>query len=231
MLGQRAAGGWASALSTTAAHADDSSITITAEDPAGGLRLVTELELSAAGVLLQRHILSNTGDSDYLLHRLTTVFPLPASATTVQDFTGRHLKERTSQRRPLTVGAHVRESRRGRPGADATLLMLAGQDSFGFRSGLVHGVHTAWSGNHSLSAERTITSDSFLSAGELLLPGRWFWHPGIRTPPRGRWVPGATAWTSSRPDSTKTCAPAPNTQPGHGPSHSIRGKPCILITS
>lgn len=178
LLGQRAAGGWASALSTTAAYADDSSLTITAEDPAGGLHLVTELELSAAGVLRQRHTLSNTGDSDYLLHRLTTVFPLPASATTVQDFTGRHLKERTSQRRPLTVGAHVRESRRGRPGADATLLMLAGQDSFGFRAGLVHGVHTAWSGNHSLSAERTITSDSFLSAGELLLPGEVVLAPG-----------------------------------------------------
>ena len=178
LVGQRAAGGWASALSTTAARADDSSLTITAEDHAGGLLLVTELELTAAGVLRQRHTLSNTGDNDLLLHRLTAVFPLPASATTVQDFTGRHLKERTAQRRPLTVGAHVRESRRGRPGADATLLMLAGQDSFGFRSGLVHGVHSAWSGNHSLSAERTITSDNFLTAGELLLPGEVVLTPG-----------------------------------------------------
>ena len=178
LVGQRAAGGWASALSTTAAHADAFSLTLTAEDHAGGLLVVTELELTAAGVLRQRHTLSNTGANDLLLHRLTAVFPLPASATTVQDFTGRHLKERTAQRRPLTVGAHVRESRRGRPGADATLLMLAGQDSFGFRSGLVHGVHSAWSGNHRLSAERTITSDNFLTAGELLLPGEVVLAPG-----------------------------------------------------
>ncbi len=178
LAGHRATGGWASALSTTAALATDFSLTTTAEDPAGGLRLVTELELTAAGVLRQRHTLTNTGGNDYRLDRLTAVFPLPASAATVQDFTGRHLKERTAQRRPLTVGAHVRESRRGRPGADATLLMLAGEENFGFRSGLVHGVHTAWSGNHSLTAERTITSENFLTAGELLLPGEVVLAPG-----------------------------------------------------
>lgn len=178
LVGQRAAGGWSSALGTTAVLATDSSLTITAEDHANGLALATELELTSSGVLRQRHTLSNTGDTDYQLHRLTAVFPLPASATTVQDSTGRHLKERTAQRRPLTVGAHVRESRRGRPGADATLLMLAGTDNFGFRSGLVHGVHSAWSGNHSFSAERTITSENFLTAGELLLPGEVVLAPG-----------------------------------------------------
>ncbi|MFQ4150024.1 alpha-galactosidase [Arthrobacter sp. LAPM80] len=178
LIGQRAAGSWANALSTTEAISDAGSLTITAEDPTGELRLVTELALTGAGVLKQRHTLTNIGSTDYQLHRLTAFFPLPASATTVQDATGRHLKERTAQRRPLTVGAHVRESRRGRPGADATLLMLAGSDSFGFRSGLVHGVHTAWSGNHRLTAEQTITSDSFLSAGELLLPGEVVLTPG-----------------------------------------------------
>lgn len=178
LVGQRASGGWASALSTSGVLVEDSSLTVTADDPAGGLRLVTELALTAAGVLRQRHTLTNTGSTDYQVHQLSAVFPLPASATTVQDATGRHLKERTAQRRPLTVGAHVREGRRGRPGADATLLMLAGADSFGFRSGLVHGVHSAWSGNHRLSAERTITSDSFLTAGELLLPGEVVLAPG-----------------------------------------------------
>lgn len=178
LIGLRASGAWASALSTTSTLFDSTSATIVAEDSAGGLRLITELSLTGAGVLKQRHTLSNTGDTDYQLHHLTTVFPLPTTATTIQDSTGRHLKERTAQRRPLTVGAHVRESRRGRPGADASLLMLAGTDSFGYRSGLVHGVHTAWSGNHRLTAERTITSDNFLTAGELLLPGEVVLAPG-----------------------------------------------------
>lgn len=178
LIGQRTGSSWASALSTTSVVSDAESLTITAEDLAGELHLVIELLLTPAGVLKQRHTLTNTGSTAYQLHQLNAVFPLPASATTVQDATGRHLKERTAQRRPLTVGAHVRESRRGRPGADATLLMLAGTDSFGFRSGLVHGVHTAWSGNHRLTAERTITSDNFLTAGELLLPGEVVLAPG-----------------------------------------------------
>ncbi|ALV46291.1 alpha-galactosidase [Arthrobacter alpinus] len=178
LSGQRAVGAWSSALCTTSILSDTESATIVSVDAAGGLRLITELLLTGAGVLKQRHTLTNTATTAYQLHHLTTVFPLPTTATTVQDSTGRHLKERTAQRRPLTVGAHVRESRRGRPGADASLLMLAGSDSFGYRTGLVHGVHTAWSGNHRLTAERTITSDSFLTAGELLLPGEVVLAPG-----------------------------------------------------
>ena len=178
LIGQRSRSAWSTALTTTAALVEDSSLTITAEDVSGGLLLVTELSLTAAGVLKQRHTLTNTGSTEYQLQQLASMFPLPASATTVQDSTGRHLKERTAQRRPLTVGAHVRESRRGRPGADASLLMLAGSEGFGYRSGLVHGVHSAWSGNHRLSAERTITSDNFLTAGELLLPGEVVLAPG-----------------------------------------------------
>ncbi|WP_218714161.1 alpha-galactosidase [Arthrobacter sp. BF1] len=178
LQGQRERTAWASALSMTAVTSTAHGLTITAEDSAAELRLVTDLALSPHGVLHQRHTLTNLGSTDYQLHQLATLFPLPATATTVQDATGRHLKERSAQQRPLTVGAHVRESRRGRPGADATLLMLAGSAGFGHRSGVVHGVHLAWSGNHRLSAERTITSDNFLTAGELLLPGEVVLAPG-----------------------------------------------------
>ncbi|ALE06984.1 alpha-galactosidase [Arthrobacter sp. ERGS1:01] len=178
LSGQRSGTAWASALRTTAVVADTHGLTITAVDEAAALRLTTDLALSAHGVLRQRHTLENTGSTDYQLHELHTVFPLPTTAVTVQDTTGRHLKERSAQQRPLTVGAHVRESRRGRPGADSTLLMLAGSAGFGHRSGLVHGVHLAWSGNHRLSAERTITSENFLTAGELLLPGEVVLAPG-----------------------------------------------------
>src|SRR5690606_2807964 len=62
-------------------------------------------------------------------------------------------------------------SRRGRPGADATLLLAAGVPGFGFERGRVHGIHLAWSGNSRVFAERTSTGESFLGAGELYLPG------------------------------------------------------------
>ncbi len=176
--GHRDSLSWASALSATDIQSSAHSLAISATDPVAGLELLTELQLSANGVLSQRHTLSNSGSGSYLVNRLATVFPLPHTATTIQDSTGRHLKERSAQRRPLTVGSHVRESRRGRPGADASLLMLAGETGFGHRSGLVHGVHLAWSGNHRLSAERTITSDNFITARELLLPGELVLEPG-----------------------------------------------------
>ncbi|OIH82384.1 alpha-galactosidase [Arthrobacter sp. UCD-GKA] len=176
--GHRTSRSWSTALATSGIRSDQHSLTISAADPVAGLELVTELRLSANGVFSQRHTLKNSGPGAYLVNRLATVFPLPHTATTIQDSTGRHLKERSAQRRPLTVGSHVRESRRGRPGADASLLMLVGEAHFGHRKGLVHGVHLAWSGNHKLSAERTITSDNFITGGELLLPGELNLEPG-----------------------------------------------------
>jgi alpha-galactosidase len=154
------------------------SLTITAEDPHTSLRLSSRLEVTASGLFKQQHMVTNTGDGIYDLDSLALFFPLPADATEVLDTTGRHLKERSPQRRELTVGAHVRESRRGRPGADASLLMAAGTKGFGFRAGRVHAVHLAWSGNHRLSAERSINAQNFLTASELLLPGEMRLQPG-----------------------------------------------------
>ena len=65
----------------------------------------------------------------------------------------------------------MRESRRGRPGSDASLVLAAGRRGFGFERGLVYAVHLAWSGNHRLAAERTPTAESFLAASELLGSG------------------------------------------------------------
>jgi len=83
----------------------------------------------------------------------------------------------------------VRESRRGRPGADASLLLAAGRPGFGFETGRVHGIHVAWSGNHRLIAERTVGGDAFLMGGELLSPGEAILEPGasLATP----WVIGS----------------------------------------
>jgi cyclophilin family peptidyl-prolyl cis-trans isomerase len=75
--------------------------------------------------------LRNTGDTAYTLQALQLAFPVPWDATELLDTTGHHLRERTPQRRPFTYGTHLRESRRGRPGADATLLLAAGRPGFG----------------------------------------------------------------------------------------------------
>ncbi len=143
-------------------HAQDAELAL-------GLRL--ELELGDTGLLRQRATLRNLAGADYLLDALTLNFPLPHTAVELLDTTGRHLKERSPQRSRFTIGDHVRASRRGRPGADASLLLFAGEAGFGFRRGLVHGIHVAWSGNHRLAAHRSPAADSWLSGGELLLAG------------------------------------------------------------
>ena len=77
--------------------------------------------VGTAGLLHQRITLRNTGDTRYTVQHLHLAFPVPWDATEILDTTGRHLRERSPQRHPFSFGTYLRESRRGRPGADATL--------------------------------------------------------------------------------------------------------------
>ena len=147
-------------------------VIVRAADAEAGLALESELELTAHGVLRVRHTLTNT-DADqapYTVDRLTALLPVPARAVEVLDFAGRWARERSPQRAPIRQGAWARESRRGRTGFDAGLL-VAGTEGFGFRSGQVWAVHTAWSGNHVQYVERLADGGAVLGGGELLEPG------------------------------------------------------------
>ena len=143
------------------------------------LDLELSFALDGAGLFRQSARLTNRGGTNYRLESLALTFPVPATASEVLDTTGRHLRERFPQRHALTAGRYVRESRRGRPGADATLLLAVGAAGFGFEPGApVHAVHLAWSGNHRLAVERTPTGETFLQAEELLRPGEIVLAPG-----------------------------------------------------
>jgi alpha-galactosidase len=144
---------------------------IGAADAAAGLAATITLEVTASGLLRQRIALENRVAEPYSVVALAPTFPVPGDLGELLDTTGRHLRERSPQRHAFTIGTHLRESRRGRPGADASLVLAAGRNGFGFERGLVHAVHVAWSGNHRLAAERTPTAESFLTAGELLGAG------------------------------------------------------------
>ncbi len=113
---------------------------------------------------------------------LRAVLPLPTRATEVLDLTGRHCRERAPQRSTLQDGTHLRTSRRGRTGHDATLLLTAGTPGFGFRHGEVWSVHVAWSGNHEHLVERLPEGagvhSAVLGGGELLEPGEVRLGPG-----------------------------------------------------
>jgi alpha-galactosidase len=154
-------------------------LTVTARDDAAGLSLLLELEMTQSGLVRQRATLTNEDTaSTFTLDGVLLTLPVPTEAVELLDFTGRHLRERVPQRQPFTVGTRLRENRRGRTGADASIVLAAGSPGFGFTTGEVWGVHVAWSGNHRVLAERTSTGVSLLGGGELLLAGEMRLAPG-----------------------------------------------------
>lgn len=153
-------------------------ITSEAVDEVHALSLGTELRLEPSGLVRLRAWVRDEREADggqhlapIVVDEVTPVLPLPEAADELLDMTGHHIAERSLQRTPLTAGTHLRESWEGRPGHDATTWLAAGRAGFGFRSGTVHGVHLAWSGNTRHLASSTPQGRKLLGAGELLLPG------------------------------------------------------------
>ena len=146
------------------------SLVVEAVDSVAALGLTVEVELLIGGLVRARARVSNLGEP-YEVNDLLLAFPVPSIGREILDFAGRWGKERVPQRRLLTTGLHVRENRKGRTGADAASLLHVGTPGFGFSSGEIWAVHTAWSGNHTHYAERLSTGEQVIGGGELLLPG------------------------------------------------------------
>ena len=146
-------------------------VEVRALDDAERLELRLTLELLPTGLLRARAAVRNFTEQEYALDDLVLAFPVPAEATELLDFTGRHNQERVPVRSPFPVGLHLRENRKGRTGADSAYLLHAGPAGFGFAAGRIWAVHTAWSGNHTHYAEQVHTGERLLGGGELLLPG------------------------------------------------------------
>lgn len=176
--GHRSGAGFSALFEVAGLQANEHRAVLALVDSEARLAAEVELRVGPSGLFHQRVSLRNTGDTAYTLQALQLAFPVPWDATELLDTTGHHLRERTPQRRPFTFGTHLRESRRGRPGADATLLLAAGRPGFGFETGRVHGIHVAWSGNHRALAERSVNGEAFLAGGELFGPGEAILEPG-----------------------------------------------------
>ncbi|MDL9980211.1 alpha-galactosidase [Microbacterium sp. ASV49] len=146
------------------------SLTAVGRDAAADVAVELRVELTATGVVRARATLRNTGADELAVHGADLVWPIPARATELLDFTGRHAQERRPQRLPLVDGTHLREQRRGRTGPDAATLLFAGVPGFDEGAGEVWGVHLGWSGNQRVWAHRTNGGRGWLGAGELLEP-------------------------------------------------------------
>lgn len=178
-----------SAAATGSAQDQGGLVTVFARDPEAGLELEIRIGLDDSGLVRAQAAVTNAADRPYTVDRLVVALPLPAEAVTLLDFAGRHLRERSPQLAPFTIGTHLRENRRGRTGHDTGPLTVAAEQGFGFRSGQVWALHVGWSGNHVTLAERTAEGMCILAGGELLLPGEMRLEPGetYRTP----WIFGS----------------------------------------
>ena len=158
------------------------SVLAVARDGVAGVRAEVTLRLDAHGVLHWFATLGNEGSGLYDVATVRALLPLPARAGEVLDLTGRWCRERSPQRSRLQHGTHLRASRRGRTGHDATGLMCAGTVGFGFRYGEVWAAHVAWSGDHEhlveVLPEGAGGAAAVLGGGELLRAGEVRLAPG-----------------------------------------------------
>ena len=182
LAGSRAGRQWSPAFQLTSVLVDGNPVSgyhrcgganveFVADDVAGELRLRLLIELLTTGLLRVRATVRNLAEEPYTLDCLTPALPVPADADQLLDFGGRHNQERVPQRTAFPTGVHLRENRRGRTGADSAYVLHAGRAGFGFATGRLHAVHTAFSGNHVHYAERVSTGECLLGGGEVLLPG------------------------------------------------------------
>ena len=171
-------------------------VMITAVDAEQGVSLDWRLELLPSGLVRQKADVTNLwgyGEAAKLqaLHlpfdetaaqsaahrvpleigKVELGFPVPEVAGEILTTTGHHLRERSPQRQPLTIGRFEKNALAGRPDFDASLLLTAGKPGFGFESGEAYSVHVAWSGNSVLSAERLPYTQGLIGGGELLFGG------------------------------------------------------------
>ncbi len=171
LLGHRGAGvSWSPRFAPAGSPTvSDRSIVAVAEDGVAGLRLVTTIELDH--VLRVQVEVVNTADRRYSLDGLTVTLPLPEHASELIRFDGRWSREFQAQRVGWPGGAMISENRRGRTSHEHLPLLFAGEEGFGEWHGEVWGAHLAWSGNHTMLAERLDDGRRYLQAGELLHPG------------------------------------------------------------
>jgi alpha-galactosidase len=166
-----ASAAWSTRFVSETPELSASALIIRATDQAAGLTLLAEFEAMAGGGLRGRYTITNDDASTYVVEGLEVVLPVADNLTEVLDFTGRHERERSPQRHPITDGLWLRESRGGRPGLGAATMVVLGTDAFSPTEGDVVAAHVAWSGNSVLRVERDTASGTTVGGGELLQPG------------------------------------------------------------
>ncbi|WP_115788217.1 alpha-galactosidase [Arthrobacter silvisoli] len=199
----------------SAEHDGGNTAVVLQADPEAGIEVRTTIRLNRGGLLELSHTLTNTGETPYQLDELGLVLPVPGNAVELLDLTGRWCRENHPQRHRIAQGTWVRSGRHGRTGHDSSLLVAAGTEGFGNRSGRVWAVHFGWSGNHEQyldtigDGRRMLGAAELLGSGELVLaPGAEYTTPVLYAAYSDHGLDGVTErfydWFRARPQHVAT---------------------------
>ena len=158
-------------FAVTDVRIDDDGVTVDAHDAEQGVRILWRCELRESGLVRQRMTVVNMRSGELEIGTVELAFPVPADMTEILTTTGHHLRERSPQRQPFTIGRFQKASLVGRPDFDSSLLLNVGRTGFGFTHGEVYSVHVAWSGNSLMAAERLPYTSGLIGGAEALSGG------------------------------------------------------------
>jgi len=171
LSGHRSGKAWSTKFEVTDFHHLENHVAVTLRDFHAELEVVITFDLDKYGVLTQKAVVKNLGSTDYTLNEFVHWLPLPKEANQSLDFAGRWSNERNPQRKDITTGTWVRESREGRSGHNFSIAEIALTSQTSFQSGNAWATSIAWSGNSQYFVEKLFDGSQSIGAGELLLPG------------------------------------------------------------
>ncbi|AOF54182.1 alpha-galactosidase [Rodentibacter caecimuris] len=162
---------WAPVFITKNIAKTDRTLVLEMEDNIAKLAFKAEIECDENGVFKFRHTLTNLGEGEFTVNRLTVTLPVPEYADEVLSFYGRWCRELHENRVSLKHGAFVQENRHGRTSHEYAPNLILGTPHFSQQQGKVWGFHLAWSGNHRIRADVLIDGRRFAQLENLYLPG------------------------------------------------------------
>ncbi|MFM6930869.1 MAG: alpha-galactosidase, partial [Novosphingobium sp.] len=134
---------------------DAKAIRITARDDTSGLEVVQQITLAPGGAFLCDCRVVNDGAHPATIDWLASaLLPLPASASRLVSWRGRHNAELVECREPMPQHAWAREGRRGIPGHGGPAGVVVLDEGAGSDAGLVLSLQLAWSGDSRITIER-----------------------------------------------------------------------------
>ena len=179
LVGRRGGGlAWAPRVSAVSHHLSDDGTRLSVEAVDAVAKLGLNVTIVLDGVLHIWATVTNAGDRRYSLDGLTVTLPVAEHASELLSFEGRWSREFQPLRSDWFDGSLLAENRRGRTSHESPPMLFTGKRGFDEWSGEVWGAHLAWSGNHTMLAERLADGRRYLQAGELLHPGEVVLEPG-----------------------------------------------------